>query len=255
MARLDHLTMACVVCVSAGASVCYAPSAASQPGVGQQLADEIARLSSAVLANPLNATAAAKLLELRQQQQQLRHEALDGLVVGLQSFLDDKRVAVRPGLTKAMQSPHVSGLADAALAPASLSLDELLQQSRRALGPEVCSVCGDTREDDCPRCSDALGEQRAAESLLRRLPAGLLPLEPTPDSEARLAALARWATPPGRSGSGRLPASAVGAFAAAALVALLLMIGDWSPAREETPTYGSYAAALPDPSFAPTGWR
>lgn len=91
----------------------------------------------------------------------------------------------------------------------------------------------------CTVCLDALAELEAADALLRRLPATLLPLEPCSAAQARLTVLARWS---GRAGASAGPAivepttrparlavgarwgiPAVGAMAAAACLAGLLV--------------------------------
>ncbi len=53
----------------------------------------------------------------------------------------------------------------------------------------------------CPRCRRVRAEYELSENLLRRLPAALLPREPTPEAEERLRALARW----GATGQRPLP--------------------------------------------------
>jgi anti-sigma factor RsiW len=50
-----------------------------------------------------------------------------------------------------------------------------------------------THLEGCHRCRRRLTEHRAAESLLRNVPAGLLPLAASHDTDGRLQALARWA--------------------------------------------------------------
>jgi anti-sigma factor RsiW len=52
--------------------------------------------------------------------------------------------------------------------------------------------------EGCRRCRRTLAEHQAAESLLRAVPAGMLPLAASHDTDGRLQALARWA-PPRRS--------------------------------------------------------
>ena len=108
--------------------------------------------------------------------------------------------------------------------------------------------------DACPDCADSLAELQAAEALLLRLPASLVPLEVSGVAEERLESLARWA--------GRMPAlwperlglQAVGALAGAALVALVIAIGDWEPVVKQPHTYQSFASILPgDPGLS--GWR
>ena len=108
----------------------------------------------------------------------------------------------------------------------------------------------------CVRCQQALLQLRSDEALLHRLPLALLPLEPSPVAEARLASLARWAlrTPV----QDRLPygVSAVGGFAMATLVALVIWAGSWAPVMEEEPS-GTFSIAmtLTDSQVPPHGWR
>lgn len=47
--------------------------------------------------------------------------------------------------------------------------------------------------DGCRRCRRILAEHRAAESLLRAVPAGMLPLAASHETDGRLESLARWA--------------------------------------------------------------
>ncbi len=92
----------------------------------------------------------------------------------------------------------------------------------------------------CPRCRAELSALEASTTLLRRMPASLLPVTTTPAAESRLAGLARWAAgpeatrsfplprSPGRSIAGWLEAfglPALGAFVGAAAVTLALVAG------------------------------
>ncbi len=106
----------------------------------------------------------------------------------------------------------------------------------------------------CPVCRRELRELEAAEHLLRRLPAGLLPREATPAAERRLAGLARWARPAPSHWAERLGLQAAGALAGAALIALVITMGDWEPVVKEHQTYQSFAALVPGGSGL-TGWR
>jgi len=54
----------------------------------------------------------------------------------------------------------------------------------------------------CPRCRRALAELEMADAWLRRLPAALVPLEPSAAAEARLERLARWSAAPSRPAAG-----------------------------------------------------
>ncbi|MDX1650087.1 MAG: zf-HC2 domain-containing protein, partial [Myxococcota bacterium] len=76
--------------------------------------------------------------------------------------------------------------------------------------------------DGCRRCRRILTELEACESLLAELPASLVPLEPSPQAASRLGALARWAPEPPPSRAERLGIPAMGALAAAAMLAVIL---------------------------------
>lgn len=108
----------------------------------------------------------------------------------------------------------------------------------------------------CPRCRDVLRELEASEALLRRLPAALLPREPSPAAEARLAALARWAAPAPAAAAGASPIQAAlrpaRALAAAAALALMMIGGDPSeaPGSGEPFNFVLASAALEQGAFA-----
>ncbi|MEN8158458.1 MAG: zf-HC2 domain-containing protein [Myxococcota bacterium] len=83
--------------------------------------------------------------------------------------------------------------------------------------------------DQCRDCRERLAEFEACGRLLERLPAGLIPLAPTPAGEQRLAGLARWSPAPAR---GEGPETAALAVAAAALACVLVLAGarsTWVP--------------------------
>lgn len=153
MRRIIAPLIGCAACCMWGVSICLAPSLASRPTEEPSLAGEITRLRRAVLDDPLDSKTGAELIELRQSRQRQRRQALHGLIEGLQGYLEGKRATVRPGLAKAMQSPYAVSLARAILAPVSLSLNQILEENKRALGPEACTVCGDTGLADCRKCS------------------------------------------------------------------------------------------------------
>jgi anti-sigma factor RsiW len=107
----------------------------------------------------------------------------------------------------------------------------------------------------CRRCRRHLDELRATEALLARLPRALVPLEPRPSADARLAGLARWASPPVPTWGERIGVSAVGAAAAAALLAMVLTsTGVWPPVEIESRGV-TLAAVLPETRLLPTGVR
>ena len=105
----------------------------------------------------------------------------------------------------------------------------------------------------CRRCSRRLEELVASEALLARLPAAFVPVEHSRASEARLRRLARWAPEPPLSWQER-GLSALGACAAAAMLAVVLFAGSLVP---ETPRQHpiTLAAVLPETRLLPTGLR
>lgn len=108
----------------------------------------------------------------------------------------------------------------------------------------------------CARCRRVVGELEAAETLLRGLPPSLVPLEASEVADARLAALARWASEPEPVWRERFGASAIGAFAAAAGLALVLMSATWTPLVAEPAEAATLAAVMPEATqYAPLGWR
>ena len=108
----------------------------------------------------------------------------------------------------------------------------------------------------CARCRRVLGELEAAEALLRRLPPSLVPRLASDAADARLAALARWAAEPEPVWRERFGASAIGAFAAAAGVVLILMSTTWAPLVAEPAEAATLAAVMPEATqYAPLGWR
>jgi anti-sigma factor RsiW len=107
----------------------------------------------------------------------------------------------------------------------------------------------------CRRCHHHLDELAASEALLAKLPSALVPLEPRPGADARLAGLARWAGPPVPTWGERLGVSAAGACAAAALLALVLTsTAAWPPVEPESRGV-TLAAVLPETRLLPTGVR
>jgi hypothetical protein len=109
----------------------------------------------------------------------------------------------------------------------------------------------------CSRCRRQLREHRAAESLLQRIPASLIPLGGGAAAEVRLSGLIRWApepTPP----VGRWRAPALGL--AAALVAVMLQLSlslPVTPAVAASEPWIEVAAVSGEPGTvgAMAGWR
>jgi anti-sigma factor RsiW len=100
--------------------------------------------------------------------------------------------------------------------------------------------------EGCRRCRRRLAEHRAAESLLRAVPAGLLPLAASHDSNGRLQALARWAPARRESQLGwQLPA--LGALVATLAVWGMVGLGPSVPTRglESPPRALVVAARMP----------
>ncbi len=110
--------------------------------------------------------------------------------------------------------------------------------------------------DDCARCRATLEEHEATEALLARLPLALVPLEASVHADARLASLARWAAAPVLSWQERVGLQAIGAFAAALILAAVISAGHWEPIVE-MPYESSpiSVAALPSASITPYTWH
>ncbi len=109
--------------------------------------------------------------------------------------------------------------------------------------------------DGCGRCQCALAEFEASEALLARLPAALVPIEPSTEAHERLASLARWSADPRPAWQERIGVPALGAFAAAAMLVMVMSVSGWGPMVVEQSAPVSVATVIPDSSFLPTGWR
>jgi len=118
--------------------------------------DALAAARREVLANPLDREAVARLGQLRARQRQRRIEALDGLVHGLQAYIEGRRRDAALHLHKARQSPAIRAWADRRLLR---SIDELIQACGGAAATRpttrVCGLCGGTGRSDCVRCGGA----------------------------------------------------------------------------------------------------
>jgi len=109
--------------------------------------------------------------------------------------------------------------------------------------------------DGCGRCQRTLAEFEASEALLARLPAALVPVEPSAQAHERLASLARWNPDPRPEWQDHIGVSALGALAAAAMLLMVISVTGWGPVVMEHSTPVTLAAVLPDTSYLPTGWR
>lgn len=111
---------------------------------------------------------------------------------------------------------------------------------------------------ECQACRRTLAEFDACESLLAQLPLSLVPLEAPEGRVDRLRALSRWIVDPEPSLGERVGMSALGALAAAAMLAIVLTGGTWDPAPEtsETPVAMAGVVPIPDTELMPMGrWR
>jgi anti-sigma factor RsiW len=108
---------------------------------------------------------------------------------------------------------------------------------------------------DCRRCRNDLEELDATEALLAQLPLALVPFEYTATSDVRLERLARWAAEPPPTWSERLGVPALGAFAAAAMLAMLLSTAGVLPPMDPPSRSVTLAAVMPEARLLPTGVR
>jgi hypothetical protein len=108
----------------------------------------------------------------------------------------------------------------------------------------------------CRICRRRLEDFAAGETLLRLLPVSLLPERPSAVAEGRLVALARWSgPPPSPRWPGALGIPALGALAAAAMLAVVLSLGSWRPVAEESREQVLFAALYAGPAATPYTWR
>ena len=135
--------------------------------------------------------------------------------------------------------------------------------ARRKLPELVDGALDDTTEvivrghvQGCARCRRVVDELESAETLLRKLPPSLVPRVASEAADARLLALARWAAKPEPVWRERFGTSAIGAFAAAAGLALILMSATWAPLVADPGEAIALAALMPEATqYAPMGWR
>ena len=98
--------------------------------------------------------------------------------------------------------------------------------------------------EGCRRCRRTLAEHRAAESLLRAVPAGMLPLAASHDTDGRLQALARWA--PARRAEPKLgwQLPAFGALGATLAVWSMVGLGPSRPTPGAEPSTRTLVVAV-----------
>jgi anti-sigma factor RsiW len=109
--------------------------------------------------------------------------------------------------------------------------------------------------DACPRCRRVLAEFEASEALLARLPAALVPVDPSVEGYDRLTSLARWSVDPRPEWQQRIGVPALGALAAAATLLMVISVSGWGPMDMGRSSPMTLATVLPDPTYLPTGWR
>jgi len=124
-------------------------------------------------------------------------------------------------------------------------------------GSLAARVEGDVRAHaaGCRSCTRTLAEFEACEHLLAELPTALVPLEVPEGHVERLRALSRWVVVSEPSWAERLGMSALGAFAGAAMLGLVMTGQSWVPADPELGSSITLAGVLsiPDGDFMPTG--
>ena len=108
---------------------------------------------------------------------------------------------------------------------------------------------------DCAGCRRRLDQLELAESLLRHMPAALLPLERSPATHARLVSLARWSEEPELPAPGRwhAPVIAVVGFVATLFVAATM--GSWSPVVQQSTIPTVIAMQPPESVYLPVTWQ
>ncbi len=108
---------------------------------------------------------------------------------------------------------------------------------------------------ECARCQRRMGEFELSESLMRRLPASILPLKTSPTSYPRLARLAAWSAEPDWPQPERWRAPALGVAGGLAAVFLFVTVGAWSPVLAETSSPVTLAYVPADSLTLSAAWR
>ena len=109
----------------------------------------------------------------------------------------------------------------------------------------------------CARCRSRLHGIQLSEDLLRQIPPSILPIEPSRDAYARLAALARWADGDEISADPQgWRLSFVSVTSAVLLFCVAASAGSWAPTiRPGTPPNVHFEMRLPDHAYLSTNYR
>jgi hypothetical protein len=117
------------------------------------LEDEIKDLCKHVLSNPIDATARRTLAGLRPPQRQRRHQGLDALARGLDSYVNHQPQPTILNLNKAKQSPYILDWANSIL---PTSVDDMLEKCKQYKKSTTrCRLCLGTYWSACKSCEGA----------------------------------------------------------------------------------------------------
>jgi len=106
----------------------------------------------------------------------------------------------------------------------------------------------------CARCRRAQREYELSESLLRRLPSTLLPVEASPTSYGRLVSLSRWYDDPALPTPDRWRAPALTAASLAMVFSMAVTVGAWSPIVGEGSGRVMLGAVNANSAAIPVSW-
>ncbi len=159
------------------------PQARAATAPAADLDAELEAARKAILANPLDGAAAARLAELRKRQKERAAEALTALEAGLDAYLAGRWAAAAAELKKAAACPQVVKMADALLVKRLAEVVRICQDKAgpapgaAATAPAVCPKCGNTGLADCSeagchasgsiRCDDCKGQGKTDPSKSR----------------------------------------------------------------------------------------
>lgn len=107
----------------------------------------------------------------------------------------------------------------------------------------------------CARCRRLRRDFERAESLLRRMPTSLLPLESSPLSYGRLVSLSRWSPEPELRAPDRLRVPFLALASAVLLFFIAASVNSWSPVVVGEGSGLDLGFARPDSDYFPTTWR
>jgi len=151
---LPALGLLCALAIPLAGRIAGNPTAEEAPPQ-----DEVAALCAAVLANPLDAAAVAKLEALRDQQRKQREAGLLALGKGLRAYLGARWPEAAEELKTAAACPEASDLAKAHLTKPLAEVLRACEAKAKALRPApaqekrkgICERCGNTGWMDCPQ--------------------------------------------------------------------------------------------------------